>query len=423
MIAPHFPPDSSAAAHRVRLLAPHLPSHGWRPTVLTLAPDAYEGSVDARLGSLVPGSVDVIRCRAWSARWTRRVGFGDLGLRALSSLWRAAEAELAARPCDAVFITVYPVYPSLLGPALKRRFRIPFVLDYQDPWVGSWGATVGGGRDGAVDWRSRASRALGLRLEPLVVRAADAITAVSQATVDDVLARVPRERPVVAELPIGWEPADFTVVNGGRIDWFDPHDGCVHLSYVGTLLPNAMGTLRALLGAAARLRDTEPAMYARLRLHFFGTSNQFAHDEAARVLPVAREMEVVGIVSEHPPRIPYIDALRVLKQSTGILLLGSSEPHYTASKLYPAMSAGRPILALFHQASSSTRILRELTRPPTVRLLSYADAPDAADVLPLLRDVVRQPVFVPENVDLAGARRFAAPALAADLARVLDQVS
>ena len=35
-----------------------------------------------------------------------------------------------------------------------------------------------------------------------------------------------------------------------------------------------------------------------------------------------------------------------------ILLMGSSEPHYTASKLYPALLAERPILAVFHEASA-----------------------------------------------------------------------
>ena len=44
---------------------------------------------------------------------------------------------------DALFITIYPVYPALLGPLLKKRFRVPLVLDYQDPWVGEWGRTVG----------------------------------------------------------------------------------------------------------------------------------------------------------------------------------------------------------------------------------------------------------------------------------------
>ena len=52
MISPHFPPDSSAGTHRVRLLAPHLASYGWTPTVLTVAEQDYEGRIDPELGGI-----------------------------------------------------------------------------------------------------------------------------------------------------------------------------------------------------------------------------------------------------------------------------------------------------------------------------------------------------------------------------------
>src|SRR5262249_40268565 len=90
MISPHFPPDSSAATHRVRLLAPHLPDCGWEPTVLTVDEQDYEGRLDQELAALIPQSLRVVRTRALSPRLTRAVGLGDLGLRALPGLRRAA---------------------------------------------------------------------------------------------------------------------------------------------------------------------------------------------------------------------------------------------------------------------------------------------------------------------------------------------
>ena len=161
MISPHFPPDSSAGTHRVRLLAPHLSGYGWEPTVLTVAEQDYEGRLDPDLASLVPASLRVVRARALSAHLTRAVGLGDLGLRALPGLRRAAWDLLERDRFDAVFITIYPTYPAVLGPMIKRRFGMPFVLDYQDPWVGAWGRDVGGGANGAVDFKSRSTRAIG----------------------------------------------------------------------------------------------------------------------------------------------------------------------------------------------------------------------------------------------------------------------
>ena len=326
LISPHFPPDSSAGTHRVRLLAPHLAGHGWEPTVLTVDPADYEGALDPALAGSVPGHVRVIRARAWPAPVTRRLGIGDLGLRAYSGLKREATALLQNERFDAVFITIYPTYPALLGPRLKRRFGVAFVLDYQDPWVGEWGQSLGPAAEGRPDLKSRASRWLATRLEPIALTAADAVTAVSRATYEQALSRSPSAAPrATAELPIGWDARDqqFVTPTSG----FEESDA-VHLSYVGTLLPAGFDTLRALFTALAaeRARNQDAA---RVRLHFFGTSNQRSAAARPRVLPIARECGLADVVTEHPPRLDYFDALGVLKASDGVLLLGSREHHYT----------------------------------------------------------------------------------------------
>jgi len=429
IVTPHFPPDSSAASHRIRLLAPHLPASGWDPTVLTVEPHSYEATLDSDLAAMVPPGVRVVRVPAWSARWTRAVGIGDLGLRAFDNLRRACSALLARERFDALFVTTYPVYPALLGPMLKRRFHLPFVLDFQDPWVGSWGATVGGGPNGTVDLRSRASRLLAEVMEPLAVRAADGVTAVSAATYEDVFARVrPDPRPVCATLPLGWEARDFDALDGGPNGFFDPQDGCIHLCYVGTLLPNGLGTLRALLTAARAMRNTDPATYARLRLRFFGTSNQSdPRFVTARVAPIARELGVNDVVFEVAERIPYASALRVLKQASGILLLGSSEPHYTASKLFPALLARRPVLAIFHEASSVVSMLERVGGAPSIRVVTYGSASSpAADshrIAPALSALLGDPVYDEQTVHLDAIGDASAPSIAARLAAVFDRVA
>ena len=428
MVSPHFPPDSSAASHRVRLLAPHLEEAGWSPTVVTLDRSAFEGRLDADLEALVPASLRVVRAPAWPAGVTRRVGLGDLGLRAFTGLRQTCRGLLAREPFDALFITVYPVYPALLGAGLKSDFRLPFVLDYQDPWVGAWGQTVGGGPGGAPDWKSRASRSLGTWFEPKAVAAADAIVAVSQGTIDGIVERIPAAATLPhAVIPLGFEPDDFATLaaRSTRALPFDPEDGAVHLCYVGTLLPTGVDTLRLLLGALDRARRDDPAA-ARLRLHFFGTSNQSASAEY-RVLPIARECGVADAVTEAPGRLDYLDALAVLTHASGILLLGSSERHYTASKLYPALLAKRPILALFHEASSVVSILRAAGSEPTVRVIAYGDeATDAARVGEAachLRALAAAAAYRAADVSLDRVADVSARQLARRLAAVFDEVA
>lgn len=430
MVSPFFPPETGAAAHRVRLLAPHLPKNGWEPVVLTIDPRDYEGRLDHELAALVPGNLQVVRCRAWPVRLTRPIGFGDLGLRAFHGLYRSAKRLLARGRFEALFVTVFPMYPALLGPALKRSFNIPFVLDYIDPWVSAWGLTTGGGLDGTADLKSKLSRRLGVTLEPIALRATDAITAVSQGTYEQILERNPGQRgKLCREIPYGGEKADFDAVlrrprpNG----YFDPHDGQIHLSYVGTMLPLGFETLRALLSAFALMRDREPNLYGRTWLHFFGTSNQTSPSAPETVMPVAREIGVSRRVTEIAPRIDYIEALLVQSQSSGILMMGSSEPHYTASKLYPGLLARRPILAVYHNESSVVRILRQVAPPPVARVVAYDDrirAQDkAGDIYHELRALAEHPAYDSRLVNMIAAAEFSAEAMARRLASVLDAVA
>jgi len=428
MVSPHFPPDSSAASHRVRLLAPHLTEAGWAPTILTLDPSAYEGRLDHDLEALVPASLPIVRTSAWPAAATRLVGLGDIGLRAFTGLRRACRALLSRERFDALFITVYPVYPALLGPRLKAEFHVPFVLDYQDPWVGAWGRSVGGGPGGAPDWKSRASRRLGEWLEPQAVAMADALVAVSQGTLDGIVERTPAAgRLPHGVIPLGFEPADFESLRRRprRLPHFDAADGLVHLCYVGTLLPTGRDTLALLLQGLARARAEDPAA-ARLRLHFFGTSNQSTSD-TYRVLPLAQELGVADCVSEVPGRLDYLDALSVLTSASGILLLGSSERHYTASKLYPALLAQRPLFALFHEASSVVSILRAAASEPTARVFTYGDSPRSAtavaDVACHLRALAARCTYDSADVSLDRVADVSARNLARQLAAVFDWVA
>lgn len=430
MIAPHFPPDTSAATHRVRLLAPHLTEYGWEPTVLTVERSANAGRQDPELEAMLPASLRVVRAPALSLRWTRKLGIGDLGLRALAGLFKEASRLLRSETYEALFITIFPTYPALLGPVLKRRFRIPFVLDYIDPWVSAWGKEVGGGRNGEVDVKSRLTRLAALELEPIAARAADAITAVSAGTYEMIQDRIPElKRTPCRAIPYGGDPADFSYLRSRARsnNYFDQNDGAFHICYVGTLLPLGIETLRAVFAGLTRLRGSAPEAYDRIRLHFFGTSNQTAGNSQMRVEPLAREAGVEALVDEHPLRIDYLDALTVQVQASAILLMGSSEPHYTASKLYPALLAGRPLLAVYHRQSSVAEIMARIATPPHAHLITYSDShramSHAGDIETALAALVSRPPNGPILWPADELDKFSARALAGELAEVFNLVA
>ncbi len=428
MISPHFPPDTSAGTHRVRLLAPHLPAFGWTATVVTVAPEGYEGRLDPDLAALVPDTLRVVRAPAWRAAAARRFGFGDLGLRALAGLRAACEELLAGERFDALFITMYPTYPAILGPGIKARHGLPFVLDYQDPWVGSWGRDVGGGADGAPDLRSRLTRAVAERLEPRVVRRADALTAVSARTYEDVLARVPCAAPkACAAIPLGYEPADLENLRRSPRPnrCFDPADGLVHVCYVGTLLPMGIPVLRRVLSALRAIRGASPPLYARLRFHFLGTSNGRDPSAPPRVLPIARELGVDDVVQEVAPRLDYLDALNVQAQASALLLMGSTEPHYTPSKVFPAILSRRPIVAALHEASAAVDLLRAPAARAVVCTFTGDASLDAMEprLVRAFEDLACGRMPSPGGAMPEAMQAWSAGALAGRLAGVLDAVA
>ena len=207
MVTPHFPPDSSAAAHRVRLLAPHLPGAGWTPTIVTVDPSAYEGRLDRDLEALVPSGLQIVRAPVWRSGMTRWVGLGDLGLRAFTGLRHACRQLLARERFDALFITIYPVYPALLGPALKAEFGVPFVLDYQDPWVN---ATPRKQRtEFQSSFKYRINQRLARLLEPRVIAKSAGIVSVSPQYCAEVAERYPRANARCVVLPFAPSGEDF----------------------------------------------------------------------------------------------------------------------------------------------------------------------------------------------------------------------
>jgi hypothetical protein len=384
IVSPHFPPSTLAGVHRARLMAKHLPAHGWRPVVLRVHERHYREPGDPALAALVPNDIPQVRTGAVPASLCRLAGVGDIGLRGYPWLGRALARLIVEERPGVVFITGYPFYPMLLARGLEARFRTPVVLDFQDPWVRADAATAP-----AQGLKGRLADKLAAALEPAALRAAAFVTSVSDVQNDDMARRYPwLDRERMAAIPVGGDPDDFAALRaeppgGGR----DPPGGdLLNIYYVGTFLPRAAPLIERLFAALATLRAESPTLAARLQLHFVGTSNQPSGVGGRRVHPHARAFGVADLVHETPERVPYLAALGLLARADGLLLIGSDEPHYTASKIYPALLSGRPWLSLFHRASSAHRIL---STAGGGRAIAFSDAAELDASTPALVEALR----------------------------------
>ena len=390
IVSPYFPPSTLAGVHRARHLAKHLPAAGWQPIVLCVHESFHAETIDPELATLLPANFEIVKTKALPVQLTRLAGIGDLGLRAFHHLQTALREILDTQPVDAVFITGSPYYPMLLSRWLKQRYGKPIILDFQDPWVSGYGAAQSRlSRAGLAHW-------LAARLESRALRHADFVTSVSDVQNAEMARRYPwLNADKMAAIPIGGDPDDYKQRRAHpRPNTLRPLEpGYIHFSYVGTFLPRSAATARALFSALAQLRSVEPDLTSRLRFNFIGTSNQPDDMTTYRFRPLAEAAGVGDLVVETPQRIPYLDALDVLANSNGILLLGSDEPHYTASKIYPGLMSGRPFLSLFHSASSAHRILAEAGGG---RALSFATQRELNSLTPRLAAAIRDLATTPE---------------------------
>ena len=368
IVSPHFPPVNAPDHQRVRMALPLFKEFGWEPTVLAVNPAQVEGFHDPLLAQTIPPDLRVIWTEALPVKWTRKLGVGSLAYRAGRHLKQAGEKLLRQEPFDLVFFstTVFPV--MAFGPIWRKQFGVPYVLDFQDPWRSDYYQThpdqrPPGGRlkYGFVQWRAS-------KLEPPAVRDAAHIVCVSQ----EYPKMFQRRYPELGDdrfttLPFGAAESDYDFLraNPVRQNIFDPRDGRRHWVYIGRSGADMDTAQHSFFLALNNVLKSKPEIRKQLRIHFVGTSYATKNRATKTVEPLAIETGLADMVSEQTDRIPYFEALQCLLDADALFIPGSNDPGYTASKLYPYILARKPLLAVFHEASSVVDILNK-TRAGTV---------------------------------------------------------
>ena len=415
LVAAHFTPSNLAAVHRARLWAQHLPEFGWEPTVVSAHHRHYEEALDWELHALVPESLRVVRTLAFPTKPIRVVG--DIGVRALPFLYGALANLAARRELDFLHITIPSNFTAVLGRMIHARYGVPYGIDYIDPWVHEW---PGSERRFSKAWTSAR---LAERLEPWAVRDAALITGVAPGYYEAVLARNPAlaARVVTAAMPYGGSERDFAAVraHSRAPRLFDPRDGAFHMVYAGALLPRAFVVLERLLAGVALLRERRPEIGRRLRLHFVGTGSSPSDPHGYNVRPLAERAGLLDIVDEHPARIPYTEVLQHLLAASAILILGSTEPHYTPSKAFQAVLARKPVLALLHRASTAAEFLQRANAARVVTL-DEQQLPAASELAAALAAVMERDAIAAPAVRWDLLEAYTARSTARALAEALD---
>ena len=416
LVSGHFPPSNLVGAQRARLWSRYLPEFGWEPIVVTGDPAEYEERPDPDLERLVAPGLRVVHAKTLSTRPVRLVG--DIGIRSFWGCYRALAKMAKAGEIDFVMVTIPSNFLAPVGRLVHLRTGLPFGIDYQDPWINPW---TGKERRFSRAW---ASNRLAEILEPWSVRDAALITAMAPGYAAGMLERNPgvAARSELAYMPMGAAPEDYALVRRlGRAPFlFDPADGRFHMIYAGALLPAGLVVLDAFLAGLRILRERAPQIASILRVHFVGTGSSPDDPHGHRVLPRARAAGVEAMVDEHPHRIGYVDTLNHLMHASAVLVLGSTESHYTPSKVFQAMLSERPVFALLHRDSTAVAMIRA-SRVGEVLTLTEAELPAPQTVAAALQSFVDHPTYQADSADRSVFEDYSARESTRQFAQALDR--
>jgi hypothetical protein len=362
IVSPRFPPTNAADIHRVRQSLPYLAEFGWEAVVLAVEPEFCDAPTDPLLLDTIPAATSVVRTEAVSPRLTRYFGISSLDLRAHMHLKAAGVKLLELGQFDLIYFSTTAFGIMSLGPQWAQRFGLPFVLDLQDPWVSEYHDDPNAGPPPGGRLKYAIMQALARRQERKTMAHAKHIISVSAAYPQILTRRYDfLNDNQFTILPFGAPEIDLELVKraGIRQQVFERNDGNQHWVYIGRAGHDMALALSAFFKALARARCQYPAFYDNVRLHFVGTTYAQGSRAVASVAPIAESYGVGDLVEERPHRISYFETLQCLIEADALIVPGSDDPSYTASKLYPYILAKRPLLAIFHERSSVVDVLQK----------------------------------------------------------------
>ena len=414
IVSPGFAPANTPDSHRARLSLPHWKSCGWEVEVLAVRGEDVEAPQEPELLDSIPSDVPVHRVKAWPLRLARYLGFSSLSWRAGGALRRAGVRLLSHGRFDLVLFSTSQFGVLPLGRRWLQRTGVPYVLDFQDPWVTDYYEKPGAPRPPG-GWKYRLVHRRALHNEPPSLRRAAGVVSVSARYLEEFSARYPwfdRRRSLILPFPAADIDLNRLAAEGpSRSLSLQP--GFRHVVAAGAVGPYMRRSIVGLCAALVRLRSENAAAALKLRFHFIGTS--YATDAPPSVLPSARTAGVADLIEEQTARVGYYEALRWMLAGDALLAVGSDDPGYVPSRLANLLWLEKPLLTI---ASSGTSLAGRLAEWGVAPVYSPEDSKAVGD---WLRDLAEGMIPPSQPVSAAWRKEHGSEGMTRHLADFLRQ--
>ncbi len=377
IISPQFAPVNSADSHRVRQMLPYLIENGWSAEIVAVNLTCIEKPViDTQLLNTIPSNTVVHYVDAFDYKWTRKLGLGSLSMRSFYQYYKILNKLLRNNDFDLIFFSTTSFHLFALGPLMKRKYKVPYILDIQDPWRS----------DFYLD-KPKSERPpkfllnyyIDKFLEAYSIPKADGIISVSKDYIDTFKLRYKRFTLNNKTIPFSATIHDYANTKK-KINSTGKQDE-VSIVYVGRGGYDLSFSISCFFEALKIIEGNEDSRSKRFIISFIGTSYAPKGEGFQTIKPIATDLGITSIVIEQTDRVCYFEAISIIQNADILFIPGSTDPAYTASKIYPYILADKPIIACFHENSSVVDILDSCSNTNVITFNSESSIVEIANKL------------------------------------------
>lgn len=346
VIAYYFPPMGLSGVQRTLKFVKYMQQYGWDATVLTAGAVGYYAFDQSLLEEAEKLPIHIERTSGFDvnsllarkgqirmpAEWLRKLFSRISNTIFVPDNKRGWAKQALKRACelherehfDVVYISAPPFSATRVGIELKRRFGLPFVVDYRDLWYGNQFAF----------YPTPLHRLLHQKQEYTMVSAADTIIVTNRQMKQTILSYYPfLTHDDISIIPHGFDPEDFINLSP------EPRNtNKFTLGYAGIFYDFV--TPKYFLQAFAQIVQDQPALAHDMELHFFGLLRK---ENQRRIKQLGLEQFVVDHgYQNHLECVQGITTCDVLWMMVG---KARNADTISSGKLYEYFGAGKPIIA------------------------------------------------------------------------------
>lgn len=360
VIAYYFPPLGLSGVQRTFKFVKYLSRFNWLPTILTISPGGYFAKDYGMLKEIEDQDISIVRVgskleptqifkkkdaiemphefvRKFSSRLSQFFLLPDNKIGWKKKAVEAGSKLLENDKFDAIFSTAPPYTDFLIGEELKKKFNLPYVIDYRDSWM-----------DNPYNfYPTPLHKSIVSRMERRVLHSSDHIITINRKIKELLLIRYKFLKYTdITIIPQGFDPEDFDIPENETL----PKVKKFRITYSGTFIDKR--TPKYFLRAVAKLLKENPEIRHNFEACFVGNFRK----ENEKIVDKLNLRDVVNIVGyvEHKECIKYLVTSDVLWMMIGE---GKGEDMMSTGKLFEYIGAKKPILGCVPEGVAKNTIL------------------------------------------------------------------